>query len=122
MIKIVSLTFMKIVSAFVGRYDRPYAGHALLGLPIVIVREKRMLDDEVLLNHEFIHFLQSLYLLIVGFWVLYLFFWIYNSIKYRSFEEGYKNVPFELEAYAHQSNFFYHVQRHPYGWVKYVKW
>lgn len=102
---------MVFVSWFTGRAKRPYAAFILLGLPIVIIRDKHK-PSKRLLNHEMIHFWQALWLGFIGFWFLYLFFLI---------QRGYRHNPFEIEAYKHDDDFTYLLNRRPWAWVRYVK-
>jgi hypothetical protein len=81
--------------------------------PLIICR----LDtDEIMLNHEKIHLEQQRELFIVGFYMLYLFFWIkhLNGGKMNAYYE----IPFEIEAYRNQSNANYLKNRKPFAWVR----
>lgn len=61
------------------------------------------------IDHEKIHFKQCLELGIIGFYILYLFYQI---------KHGYRNNPFEVEAFKYQCCI---NKRKPYGWVKIKK-
>ncbi len=74
--------------------------------------------DEVTLNHERIHIVQQRELFVVIFYLLYVFFWIINLVRYRSSQLAYYNIPFEREAYANHSDFTYLLKRKKYSWVK----
>ena len=50
------------------------------------------------LNHEMIHAAQQQELLVIGFYIIYLFEWIFK---------GYDNISFEKEAYDNQNNLNY---------------
>jgi hypothetical protein len=63
-----------------------------------------------LINHELIHFAQQKELFLLGFYLLYLFFWL----RY-----GYVNNPFEREALINQSDEKYLESRMKFGWEKY---
>ena len=78
--------------------------------PAIFVREGRDFTKG-LQNHETIHFKQQKELLLIGFYLLYFIFWI----KY-----GYRNMPFEKEAYDNQGNLNYLDSRKRYAWIKYL--
>ena len=62
------------------------------------------------INHEKIHFAQQKELFFIGFYILYLFY----HLKY-----GYDNNPFEREAYLHQKDEQYLLNRTKYHWRTY---
>ncbi|MFW6225765.1 MAG: hypothetical protein ACOC3V_02245 [bacterium] len=69
-------------------------------------------QDKKTINHEKIHWQQQLELLIIPFYIFYIIFWIFY---------GYRNMPFEREAYEHDRDFEYLKNRKMYSWVKYFK-
>lgn len=66
----------------------------------------------VTINHEKIHWQQQLELLIIPFYILYIIFWIFY---------GYRNMPFEREAFDNDENQNYLKSRKMYSWVKYFR-
>ena len=65
--------------------------------PIVLSRSEL---SEQTKNHETIHWQQYIDCAIIGFPILYLFFWLYGLAKYRGDgSKAYKQIPFEQEAY-----------------------
>jgi len=119
MIKIVSYRWMRFVS-IISFNKRTFAAQSFFGLPIIIVREKRLLESKTLVNHETIHFFQAMYLLFVGFWFLYLFYYFANLVKYRNARQAYLNIPFEREAYTNEKDLKYLLKRKPFEWLKYL--
>ena len=103
----------------------PFSGFAAMAVwPIIFIR-KDWIDDikerspeswenryERTINHEKIHFQQQKELLFVGFYLLYLIFWIIY---------GYRNMPFEKEAYDNQSDILYLSNRKHFAFLKYLK-
>ena len=83
--------------------------------PIVISRGKMSIETR---RHEAIHFQQYLELAFLGFVGLYLIFWIFNRIKGQSTIEAYYNILFEKEAYAHQADSHYLVNRKRFAWIR----
>ena len=79
--------------------------------PFIILSSESVVDDE-LLNHERIHLMQQLELLIIPFYVWYLIsMWV----------NGYMNISFEREAYENDSNLSYLKSRRPYSFLKYAR-
>ena len=72
-------------------------------------------------RHETIHFQQQLELLFVGFFALYLFFWLVSLVRCRSGSEAYHEIPFEREAYYNQYASNYLATRKRYSWFRYVR-
>lgn len=75
--------------------------------------------DEVILNHEAIHTAQIKELLVVGFYLWYVFEWLYRSLRCRSFHRGYLSIFFEREAYTNASNLNYLFSRKPFAFLKF---
>lgn len=110
MIHITSYGLTSFFSKLVGRTSKPFAGMNPFGLPVALYRDKEASETQRIRNHEMLHWQQSFWLGIIGFWILYqVFQWIY----------GYKNNPFENEAYNNDTDFTYLFNRHPYAWIKY---
>jgi hypothetical protein len=87
--------------------------------PFVICRGEM---DEVTLNHEKIHIKQQAELLLIGFYLLYGGFWLWNRLWHRmSNQEAYMNIPFEREAYSNDNNLEYLGERKWYAWLSYCK-
>jgi hypothetical protein len=73
--------------------------------------------SESLKRHESIHWEQYKECLIIGFLLLYAFFWIRNICKGMGGSDAYYNIPFEKEAYDNQENECYLLNRKRYSWV-----
>ena len=89
--------------------------------PYILVKEKAALNDALLINHERIHLRQQAELLVLPFYVLYLLNYLFNLIKYRNHYKAYLYIVFEREAYAHEANLRYLLQRKPYTWYRFFK-
>lgn len=81
---------------------------AMATWPIIWVRGESVSKET--LNHERIHFAQQKELWIIGFYVLYLIWWL----KY-----GYRNIPFEKEAHENENNLGYLITRDKYSYKKF---
>ena len=77
--------------------------------------------SEVTLNHEKIHIKQQAELLVIGFYALYALWWVVYRLRGLSASDAYFNLPFELEAYAHERDMDYLETRKPYAWRQYTK-
>ena len=88
--------------------------------PFIIMRENRKGTErgKRTINHETIHFWQTIELGVIGFYLLYLLFYLINIIKYKNNKKAYYNIPFEKEAYANDKNFNYISNRKTYAWTK----
>ncbi len=95
----------------------PFKGFSAMAIyPFIFIRKdwyKKVSADKLhtTLRHEKIHFRQQLELLLMGFYLLYLIFWIIY---------GYKEIPFEREAYASAEDVDYLSKRKPFAWMKYI--
>lgn len=100
----------KYLSIFINIY-------AITLYPFIICREEM---DEVVLNHEKIHLAQQKELWIIGFYFLYVYYWLLGKAKGESSLIAYLNIPFEVEAYSNESNKLYLLQRKKHNWRKYL--
>ena len=80
-----------------------------------LVFSRREMSEETK-NHEAIHWQQYIETGIIGFVVLYLFFWLWNLIKLRDGALAYAMIPFEREAYAYDHHLDYLDERKRYAW------
>ena len=94
---------------------------AMVIFPFILIKNKDLKNDAVLIRHETIHLRQELELLIVPFYILYLINYLINLIKYHDHEKAYINIIFEREAYAHEADNTYLKQRKFWGWLKFAK-
>lgn len=71
-------------------------------------------------NHELIHCAQQKELLIIFFYIAYGIEYLLRRLQYKSWDEAYRNISFEREAYANERNFTYYKTRPFWGWIKYL--
>lgn len=80
---------------------------------VILTRTGNRLPDSTTVNHEKIHFAQTRELGYIPFYLIYcseyLFFRIWQYRFHHA--EAYRNISFEREAYAHQSDFSYLAKR-----------
>lgn len=73
----------------------------------ILVRESQYKASPVLINHEMIHQRQMDKHGVLGFYLIYLKDYLKNLVKFRSHEQAYFNIPFEIEAYDNMLNLNY---------------
>ena len=70
-------------------------------------------------RHETIHYVQQIEMLFLLHWLTYTFYFLWGSLKNRSFEKGYRQNPFEKEAYENQRKTTYLSKRPLWNWKSY---
>lgn len=100
-------TYLFIVSPYFFRLFIPNQYRAIALFPFVVLRSRELLEDKILLNHERIHIYQQLELLVLPFYLVYLFEFVYNILKYRIWSKAYMAISFEKEAFKHEGNLSY---------------
>jgi len=75
--------------------------------------------DQRTRTHEIIHLHQQRELWLIGFYLLYVWYWLVFAWKLRSFHGAYRNIPFEKEAYANDQDPTYPLRRKAFSWSKY---
>ena len=90
--------------------------YAITLYPFIILSEE---VDEYTMNHEMIHFEQQKELFVVGFYILYAYDFIKGMVKYKDRGTAYFMIRFEQEAYIHQNDLGYVVDREKYAWREY---
>ena len=66
--------------------------YAIALWPFIFIRDE---GNEVTINHEKIHLRQQAELLVIGFYILYGFYWLKSFVKYRDKVRAYYDIPFE---------------------------
>ena len=107
---IISPRFCQFISIFI-------TVHAIALYPYIIARDRLSITTY---NHEKIHLVQQRELWVVGFYLLYIWFWLKARIKGLGESKAYYAIPFEKEAYTHQNNFKYLNNRKPHSWRNYL--
>lgn len=89
--------------------------------PFVFLKSKVLKDDAVLINHEKIHLKQQLELCLLLFYIVYGIEFICRYIQYKNTHKAYKNISFERESYANESNLNYLKTRSFWQFLKYIR-
>ena len=108
-ILIVSPWFTKLMSVVIDVY-------AITIFPFIISKEEMNAET---LNHETIHIYQQRELLLIGFYLLYFYYYLRGVIKYKDKQKAYFMIPFEQEAYENDQNLDYLKDRKAYSWRKF---
>tara|TARA_Y100000310_G_C20592926_1_gene769015 strand:- start:329 stop:706 length:378 start_codon:yes stop_codon:yes gene_type:complete len=95
----------------------PIEIHAISFVCFVFCREAL---SKTMRRHETIHYHQQLELLFVGFWTLYVLFYLRGLLRHRNGKEAYRNNPFESEAYDNERKMKYLERRQFWAWRAYV--
>ncbi|MBD5183849.1 MAG: hypothetical protein HDS97_03045 [Bacteroidales bacterium] len=74
----------------------------------------------ITINHERIHTAQMKELLFIPFYIFYILEWLIRLLQYRNSFTAYRNISFEREAYANESNPDYLSKRKPYSFLRYI--
>ena len=109
-----------IVSKFWTKFFSIGKAQAITIFPFIFLKYRTDLKNQVLLNHERIHVLQAIELLILPFYLLYLLEFFIRFIQFRNFTRAYLNISFEREAYENEHNLQYLQKRKLYSFLKYV--
>ena len=84
--------------------------------PFIFIRGE---GDDRLINHESIHIAQYSELFVVGFFLLYIWDFIHGLIKYKNYNDAYRSIKFEREAYSFEADPHYLEYREPYAWRRF---
>ena len=106
-----------MILVFKHFFRKNYVGLTLW--PFIIVKENDHKKDLVLINHERIHLKQQLELLILPFYLWYVAEWLFRTLWYLDSYKAYKNISFEREAYAHETDMGYTQHRRRFQFVHY---
>lgn len=97
----------------------PKRYHAIAIFPFILLRRGGA-ENEILINHEFIHLRQQAELLILPFFLWYFIEYLLKLIIYHNHDKAYRNICFEREAYHHDEDFNYLNKRKVWSFVKYL--
>jgi hypothetical protein len=107
---IIAPKFCKAVSVFID------VG-AITLYPFIVSRNEM---SKTTLNHERIHLVQQRELWLLGFYVLYILYWLKGKVSGMTNRAAYMNIPFEKEAYTMQEDLIYTAYRAPFAWKQFT--
>ena len=107
---IISPRFCQFMSIFINVY-------AITLYPFIIAKERLSIT---IYNHEKIHLVQQRELWVVGFYLLYVWYWLKARAKGLNGKDAYYAIPFEKEAYQYQNNLKYLSNRKKHAWRDFI--
>ena len=88
--------------------------------PFIFARENYLRTHKTFVNHEKIHLRQQIELLILPFFIWYVLEFFFRLIQYKNRKKAYRNISFEREAYANESNADYLTNRKFFSFFNYL--
>lgn len=97
-------------------------GIAILGF--IFLSRRALYYDPIrlfyILNHERVHVRQWVETGFILFAIWYPLEYLLRRLQYSSWDEAYRNISFEREAYAQEANVFYLSERKFWSFIKYL--
>ena len=104
----------------VTKYLIPKGYRGLAVFPFVFIKYGMDKGNEIFVNHEKIHLRQQLELLIIPFFIWYFIEYLVRLAQYKNADLAYRNISFEREAYANESNLEYLKKRPFFSFCNYL--
>jgi hypothetical protein len=104
----------------VAKYLIPKGYRGLTLFPFVFVKYRFDSKNKVLINHEKIHIRQQLEMLVLPFFVWYFVEYAVRLLQYKNVNLAYRNISFEREAYANETNLDYLETRGFFNFLNYL--
>lgn len=107
---------MLIINNRIIPFGKSYIAINLFG---VIFAKEHL--SRVCLNHERIHTAQQKELLFLGFYFIYIIEWCVRLLIHRNLRKAYFSISFEREAYRHEGEKNYLLERRHFAWIRFFK-
>ena len=104
----------------VAKYLIPKGYSGFAAFPFVFLKKAGYKENRIFLNHEKIHLRQQLELLIIPFFIWYSLEFLLRWYHYKDKNLAYRNLSFEREAYANESNLEYLETRKYFSFLNYL--
>ncbi|MFH6994746.1 hypothetical protein [Flavobacterium sp. FlaQc-48] len=104
----------------VAKYLIPNGYRGMAVFPFVLMKYDADKGDKIFVNHEKIHLRQQLELLIIPFFIMYVLEYLIRLIQYKNAALAYRNISFEREAYAKETDFNYLKNRSVFQFLHYI--
>jgi hypothetical protein len=88
--------------------------------PFIILKNKSLEKDRILIHHEKIHLKQQIEMLWLLFFIWYLVEYMVKIVKFKDPMKAYRNLSFEREAYDNEHNMYYLEKRKFWSFLKYM--
>lgn len=105
----------------ISKYLVPKGYVGITIFPFVFLKHKHLKTDINLVNHEKIHLRQQLELLIIPFYLWYGIEFFIRLLVYKNWNEAYKNISFEREAFSNEKDLNYLKSRPFLNFIKCIK-
>ncbi|MDO5968423.1 hypothetical protein Q4Q35_01250 [Flavivirga aquimarina] len=105
----------------ISKHLVPKGYNSLTIFPFVFLKSQHLKSHIVLINHEKIHLKQQLEMLLIPFYFVYAIEFLFRLFQYKKWDLAYRNISFEREAYANESNLDYLNQRSLFSFFKYLR-
>ncbi len=89
--------------------------------PFIFLKDKSLMSNSILINHERIHLKQQIELLWIFFFIWYVIEFLWHLIRLRNWNKAYRTISFEKEAYQNEDNLYYLEDRKFWAFLKYLK-
>ena len=104
----------------VNKYLLAKGFHAISLWPFVILKHKALAKAPVFMNHERIHLSQQIKMLLLSFYLWYSLEFLLRWYQFKNPYLAYKNISFEREAYANESDLNYVRKRRLWNFTEYL--
>jgi hypothetical protein len=104
----------------VAKYLIPNGYRGMAVFPFVLMKYGFDKTNKVFVNHEKIHLRQQIEMLIVPFFIWYFLEYLIRLIQYKDAALAYRNISFEREAYAKETDLNYLKTRSFFQFLKYI--
>jgi hypothetical protein len=105
----------------VAKYLIPKGYRGMAVFPFVLIKYDLDKVNKIFVNHEKIHITQQKEMLILPFFIWYFLEYLFRLIQYKNKDLAYRNISFEREAYAKESDFEYLKNRSFFQFLNYIK-
>ena len=102
-----------------SKYLIPTGYTAMAIFPFIIIRNKKLISNKVLINHEKVHLRQQGELLVLPFYFWYISEYFMLLLKFKNHKKAYHSICFEKEAYSNECNYNYLINRKLWSFMKY---
>jgi len=104
----------------VSKYLIPRGFRGITLFPFILVSERSLRLNEVVVNHEKIHIRQQLEMLVLPFFIWYGIEFLVRWFICKDKNAAYRNISFEREAYRNEKDLSYLKRRPFWEFLKYL--
>lgn len=88
--------------------------------PFIILKDKKLVNDKIVINRDKIHLKQQIEMLIIGFYLWYIIEFLIRLLIYKKWMKAYYGISFEREVYENEQNLVYIRGREFWSFLKYL--